>query len=62
MNEKQKKYSYKDTCIECGKEFETNLITRKYCCRDCGKIAALRNGREDYNKKMESFKKWRDKQ
>ena len=30
-------------CLECGKEFQENRCTQKYCCRKCQKRAAKRN-------------------
>lgn len=44
------KLKYKDNCIECGKSFQSNLITRKFCCKECTRISTNRNARRKRKK------------
>lgn len=45
FNKDTGKIFYKKQCLNCGKEFRAQLITTKYCCRECARKHSLLKSR-----------------
>ncbi len=44
-------------CAECGRKYESNYPSSKYCSNECGAKAQLRQQRESYRAKRKMIKK-----